>query len=86
MSKELEALEIIKGKINRLEEDLQYYTMINKDKALASHTERDLKKCYIIKKELEVLEELKTLVKIAGENRQEIISLSILRQAIKEVL
>ena len=53
------SLEYVRNQIIKLKDDLQHYTMVEKDSALASQIRYDLEQFVIIEKELKALEIIK---------------------------
>ena len=52
-------LEYVRNQITKLKDDLQHYTMVEKDSALANQIRYDLEQFEIIEKELKALEIIK---------------------------
>ena len=64
-----ESLEYVKNQIAKLKDDLQHYTMVEKDSALASQIRYDLEHFETIEEELKAFEILKPYInKIVGMN------------------
>lgn len=70
MEKELEALKYVNGKIADLEDDLQHYTMVDKDKCKEFYIREDLKQFNNI---LENLQELKVIKEAKPSEAMELV-------------
>ena len=58
-------LEYVRNQITKLKDDLQHYTMVEKDSALANQIRYDLEQFEIIEKELKALEIIKNVGAVA---------------------
>lgn len=57
----MKCLEYVRNQITKLKDDLQHYTMVEKDSALESQTRYDLEQFETIEKKLKALEIIKNI-------------------------
>ena len=84
----IKSLEYVRNQIIKLKDDLQHYTMVEKDSALASQIRYDLEQFENIERELKDLEFLKELFKsiiIMKENGLPIVELKCNEETMKKL-